>query len=422
MGQMTRLLRATGLLTLSAVLTGVGNFGFNVLVARQGGPEAYGAVAPLLAVAAIATVLTTATTFAVARMVVTSHLAPRPALRRSVRALAPWLALSVALMALAGPIDAYLHLGGPQLVVYAVLFGAAGVASGSPLGVLLGMRRFGLMALLTIFMPVARVAALEVLRLVLSVETAALLASLLAGVLAVALAVLVVMRLPGHAGEPVSGSPGSVAQESLMGSLLAGALWVTWAIPVAFARHVLPPAIAGDLAAVQLLATGVIYLAAPVVTVFYPQIARDATGRSARHGFVATLAVSSVAAAGLIAVGPAVTPRLYGSAFGTPLLLFVALGGSAVAIATCTYVLWASRAAERFTVVTGAAVVLAFVAELAMAPAMSGRAVTLALLPLAGLIAAVTVVAAGVMVHHQARHLDAAARSSACLACLALRS
>lgn len=418
---MRRLLRATLLLTFSSVLAGLGNFAFNILVARQGGAVAYGAVAPLLAVAAVATVLMTATTFAVARMVVATDIGPRAALRRSVRALVPWLALTLALLALAQPLAAYLHLGGPGLVIYALLFGAAGIAAGSPLGVLLGKRRYGLIALVTVAMPVSRVVALEGLQLALPVTDAALLSSLLAGVVTVAAGCMAVLRLPVAAGEAADRSTESIAQETITGSLLAGALWVMWAIPVAIARHVLPPAAAGDFAGVQLIASGVIYLSSPVVTAFYPHIARDVSGRSARQGFVATVSVAGAAALGLVVVGPALTPRLYGSGFSTPSLLFVGLGLSATAIATATYTLWAGRAARRFTGIAAVAVVVSLVAELALAPRFGGLVVPLALLPAVAAGFALIAVTVAVLVHHQARHIDVAARSSACLACLALR-
>ena len=415
-------LRATALLTVASAAAGVGNFGFNVLVARQGGPTAYGAVAPLLAVAAIATVLMTATTFAVARMVVSEGPTPRRALRRSARALAPWLAIAAALLVFAQPLAAYLHLGGPGLVTFAVLFGVAGIAGGAPLGVLLGMRRFGWMAAVMLTMPVSRIAALEVLLGVMPATDAALVASILAAVVTLATAVAAVVWLPAAAGSNEPSAPDSLAQESVVGSLLAGGLWVLWALPVAVSRHVLSPAAAGDLAAVQLMATGVIYLTSPVVTVFFPLIARDGTGRAARTGLLATLGVAATAGLALALLGPAVTPRLYGAAFAPPGLLFGVFGASAIVIAAATYGLWAGRAARRFMRLAAVVVTLAIATELALSVVLGAHTLALAALPAAGLGAALLLTAAGLMLHHQARHLGEAGPSPACLACLALRA
>ena len=410
-------------MTGATLVVGLGNFAFNIVVARQGGPAAYGAVAPLLAVAAVSTVLMTATTFAVARMVVASNADPRRALRGSVRAVIPWLVLSAVLLVFAQPLAAYLHLSGPELVVFAVLFGATSICGGAPVGVLLGMRRYGLVAALMLTVPAARLLAFEVLlSLRLSVATATLIASVLAACVCLAAGVAVVVAMPVGITTVNSRETASLARESVTGALLAGCLWVIWAIPVLAARHVLTPSMAGDFAAVQLVATGVVYLASPVVTVFYPLIAHEASSSSARRGFAVTAVIALVAGLGLILIGPGVSRHVYGSSFASPRLLFGPLAASAAAVAIATYGFWAARAAKRFTKVAAATVACSMVAELAAAEIAGRDVLALAAVPVEGFAAGIFVVGACVLARHSTRHVGVDGYSAACLACLALRT
>ena len=416
----TRVFRATALLSLASVVVGLGNFGFNILVARQGGAAAYGAVAPLLAVAAVTTVLTTAITFTVARMVVAANPEPRRALRRSVRAVIPWLALAAALLSFAQPLAAYLRLESSALVAVAVLFGAASLSSGAPLGVLLGMRRYGLMAAILLVMPVTRVVAFELLSNIQPVTDAALVGSVVGACSVLVVAVISVFAVQRHTAD--SGAPftGSLARESVIGSLLAGCLWVGWVAPVVVARHVLSPALAGDFAAVQLMSTAVIYVTSPVIAVFFPLIAHDPTVLRARTGLAVTSGIGGVSALGLALLGSTLAARLYGPSFAPPQILFWTLGASALCVALATYGLWAARAAQRFTPIAAAVVVCSMLAELAVVVAVGREGLALAALPAAGLAAGVLVVGVGVVAHHQSRH-QRGGYSHACVACLALR-
>lgn len=418
--KVTRVFRATALLSTASVVVGLGNFGFNILVARQGGRASYGAVAPLLAVAAVTTVLTTAITFTVARMVVAANAEPRQALRRSVRAVFPWLALAAALLSFAQPLAAYLRLGSSALVVFAVLFGAASLSSGAPLGVLLGMRRYGLMAAILLVTPVTRVLALEILKNFQPFTDAALVASVVGACSGFAVALVSVLAVQGHTADSEARFTGSLARESIIGSLLAGCLWVGWAAPVVVARHVLSPAMAGDLAAVQLMSTAVIYVTSPVIAVFFPLIAHDPTVRRARSGLAVTAAIGGVATLGLALFGPTLAARLYGPSFAPRQSLFGTLGASALCVSLATYGLWAARAAQRFTSITAAAVVCSMLAEFAVVVAAGREGLALAALPAAGLAAGVLVVGAGVIAHHQSRH-QGGGYSHACVACMALR-
>ncbi|MBV8194350.1 MAG: hypothetical protein JOY80_02360, partial [Candidatus Dormibacteraeota bacterium] len=112
--------RAAGLLIAAAVVTGVGNLGFNVLVARAGGAVDYGTFGALFTLLTIAGVLASATNYTVARRVAKAGALTGELLRRSLLAPWPWMLVTAALLAVSPLLQSYLHLSDPRPVLTTV--------------------------------------------------------------------------------------------------------------------------------------------------------------------------------------------------------------------------------------------------------------------------------------------------------------
>jgi len=129
--------------------------------------------------------------------------------------------------------------------------------------------------------------------------------------------------------------------------MIAGCLWALWTLPVLSARHLLAPSQAGQFAAVQLLAGGILFASAPLVTAFYPTLARGHDRQAVVVGLLGTCGVAGLGAAALGIVGPALVPRLYGSQFHPSAALLICLGISAAATAVGTFLCWVAVARRR---------------------------------------------------------------------------
>ncbi|MEA2647084.1 MAG: hypothetical protein QOE92_2167 [Chloroflexota bacterium] len=328
------------------MVTAVGNLGFNLLVARAGGAEAYGAVAALLGLSALGGFIATGNQYAVARMTATSDASPAALVGRGLRAVSPWLLVAAALLAVTGPAAAYLHLDTALPVAFGVGLFAAIITGSAISGVLVGRRRFRVIAGLSITTMVVRISLGLLFLPGRDAVTYALGLSLAATVSTSLLAAGMVLRGGRIAAEGPArlGRAATLAAEGLIGSLLAGALWATWSLPVAYARHALPAEAAGDFAATQLIAGGLIIVLAPLTMAFFPTIARYRDRRTISAGLGATLAIGLAGAAALALLGPWMIERLYGPGFVTQPTLALAMGISALAVATASYCVWAARA------------------------------------------------------------------------------
>ena len=181
-----------------------------------------------------------------------------------------------------------------------------------------------------------------------------------------------------------------------MGSVLAGALWATWSLPLAYGRHALDAQAAGDFAAIQLVAGGLVLVLSPLTMAFFPTIARYRDRRTISAGLAATVGIGLAGALTLGLVGPWLIARLYGPDFVTSAPLALAMGVSALAVATASYCVWAARAllSHPRALVSGA--VTAIAVEVALGLAVQGSPAWLAASPTLAVAAGAATVAIGV--------------------------
>ncbi|MHB8393883.1 MAG: hypothetical protein ACYDC5_05155 [Candidatus Dormibacteria bacterium] len=346
-----RAARAGVLLVLAGGVTGVLSLLFNVVVARGGGVGAYGAIGPLLMLGTVAGLLATGLQYGVARV---AALNPQPApdlLRMAFRAVLPWVAPTLILALLAWPIAGFLRLSSPLPVLIVNLLAAVSVAGAAVAGLLIGLRRFRVIAGLGVGFAVLRLG----LGFFVGHGEAAVDGSILASVapvlgsLILGLAILLYSRRPsGLADVAVRLSkPDGIQRTGFVGALIAGGLWTIWGVPLLFARHALNSVGAGDFAASQLLAGGIIWVTAPLVTAFYPTIVRHRHRSPILIGALGTLGVALVGLLILTAVGPLLIEKLYGGHFSGSRGLLLMLAISATATACATFACWAALARRR---------------------------------------------------------------------------
>ncbi|MGC2192725.1 MAG: hypothetical protein WA751_10370 [Candidatus Dormiibacterota bacterium] len=285
------------------------------------------------------------------------------------------MTLSLAVLVGAAPLAAYLHIHsvGPVLLT-ALLLGAT-VLAAAPAGLLVGRSRFRAVALIGIGSTLLRLVLGSLLGHGPGTVVGALVASLVPVVLAllVRIALLRIGDRTSASGDPDAlalkpetskGEPGLMLRGGL-GALIAGGLWGIWTLPVLAARHQLNPHQSGEFAAAQLLAGGIIWATAPVVTGFYPTLARGRDHQAALVGLLATAVVAGIGILGLGLLGPSLMPRLYGSEFHPSALLLFDLGISAAVTTVVGFVCWTAVARRHIVwpvlVGLGAGLVLALV-------------------------------------------------------------
>jgi hypothetical protein len=390
------------LLVAAGGVTGVLNLLFNVVVARGGGVSAYGAIGPLLMLGTVAGLLATGLQYGVARVAV---LAPKPApdlVRMAFRSVLPWVLPTLILALLAWPIAGFLHLSSPLPVLVVILLAAVSVAGAAVAGLLIGLRRFRVIAGLGVGFAVLRLglgflvghggAAVDGSVLV---SVVPVLGSLLLG-----LVILLFVRKPTDPADvaPPGVDSGGIQSTGFVGALIAAGLWIIWGVPLLFSRHALNSVAAGDFAASQLLAGGIIWGTAPLVTAFYPTIVRHRHGSPILIGALGTLGVALVGLLILTAVGPLLTTKLYGGHFSGSRGMFLVLGVSAAATACATFACWAALARRRAMRLTPAILGLALLLELGWDGLLGHSGIVLAAGPVlaltvsGGVVAAVTLI------------------------------
>ena len=339
------------LLVVAGGVAGILNFLFNVVVARAGGVGAYGAIGPLLMLCAVAGLLVTGVQYGVARATV---LAPKPAresVRMAFRAVLPWALPTVILGLLAVPIASFLKLSSPLPVLIVTLLSATCVAGAALTGLLIGLRRFRVIAGVVIGSALLRLGLGFLVGHGRDVVTGSILAStlpLVAGVLFYLVVLLHWPRSPDISRLAIRKvEPVELQRTGIVGALIAGAMWTIWGVPVLFARHALSPAEAGDFAASQLLAGGIIWVTAPLVTAFYPTIVRHRYKSPIAIGAIGTLGIALLGLVALTEVAPLLIHKLYGSHFSGSRVLLLVLALSATATACGTYACWAALARSR---------------------------------------------------------------------------
>ncbi|MGC2207430.1 MAG: hypothetical protein WA724_06180 [Candidatus Dormiibacterota bacterium] len=355
------------LLVLAGAVTGILNLLFNVVVARGGGVSAYGAIGTLLMLGTVAGLLATGLGYGVARV---AALEPKPVgelVRMAFRAVLPWATLTLFLALLAVPIAAFLHLSSPLPVLIVTALAAVSVAGAAVSGLLIGLRRFRVIAGLGISFAVLRVGLGLLIGRGGGAVDGSIVASLVPvlGSMLVGLAFLLLWRRStDEARVPkLPPAPVGVGHTGFIGALIAGSAWAIWGLPVLFARHALTAVGAGDFAASQLLAGGIIWLTAPLVTAFYPTIVRHRHGSPITIGGLSTLGIALVGLGAVTVVGPVLIGKLYGSHFSGSRGLLLVLAMSAAATACATFVCWAALARRQAVRLTLAFLGLAILLE-----------------------------------------------------------
>ena len=393
-------IRDAGMLSVVGVVVGLGNLAFNVIVARIAGTEAYGALGSLLALSTVAAFLVVGVQYAVARRVAIGVTHPADLLHVSMRTAARWLAIMLVLSGLAAPLAVYLHLGSPLPALLTVILVGVMSVGAVPMGVATGLRLFGAIAICQLASVFVRLSAGVGLAAVFDPTIAALLATIAASLGLGGSLLLVVLRRPDTAlparVEPVADSQHIVVEGGL-GAVASAGLWTLWSLPLLFARHGLGAAAAGNFAAVQILGSAILFVCTPMITVFHPAIARARNRRMVIVGMTVTATVSTAGVVGLTLLGPSVLHSVYGGGYGASRSLFLALSGSAAAVAMVTYGFWILRALDALFVATGLGIGAALVVTVLLGGLGPASAVLFGVTPVLGSAAGAVVVLATVI-------------------------
>ncbi len=389
------------LLVAAGGLAGILNLLFNVVVARGGGVSAYGAIGPLLMLGTVAGVVATGLQYGVARVAAPTP-GPTPQLvRMAFRAVLPWVLPTGILAGLAWPIAGFLHLSSPLPVLIVSLLAAVSVAGAAVAGLLIGLRRFRVIAALGVGFAVLRLGLGFLVGHGDSAVDRSVLVSLIPvlGSLLFGLAILLHSRRPsGPSGVAVRPfKRDGIQLTGLVEALTAGGLWTIWGMPLLFSRHALNSVAAGDFAASQLLAGGIIWVTAPLVTAFYPTIVRHRHRSPILVGALGTLGVALVGLLILTAAGPLLIGKLYGGYFGGSRGLFLVLAVSATATACGTFACWAALALRQAMRLMLAFVAFAIVLELGWDSLIAHTGPVLAAGPVVALTLSGGVVTAGAL-------------------------
>lgn len=385
-GEIRRAARAGVLLVAAGGVTGVVNLVFNVVVAREGGVSDYGAIGPLLTVVTVVGLLATGFQFGIARHAAVSSKPAWQLLWPSLRSVLPWAGGALVLVVLSWPLAGFLRLHSILPVLLVAALAASGILGAAVSGLLVGLRRFRVIAALGVGAAVLRLA----LGFLVGHGQGAVLLSLVASLAAVvatfagglAFLTLILGRRPAttlQLGPPVDAGP--AGRTGFTGSLIAAALWAAWGLPVLYARHVLSAGAAGDFAATQLVAGALIWGTAPIVTAFFPTIARHRARSAVIFGELATFGVALVGAVVLTGIGPALISRLYGAGFGESRALIAALALSGTITACATFAAWSAVAAKQHVVGVVVALGVAIAIELVWDDTVAHGLLALALAP-----------------------------------------
>ena len=359
--------RSAGLLSIASVVSAVGNLAFHVILARSAGVDAYGATVGLLAFGTIAAHLQSGVQYAVA---------PETALgepigmllRDGAVAVAPWFGVAVVLAFASPAIALFLHIGSVVPVLLALAYAISLVAFGVPAGIFIGRGRFGLFTAYAVVFFGLRFALATWFGWGAGDGRAALAATFLATFISVALAVVVVLRwrTTGDRRHSSNALRKSLAGDSSYGALLSAGLWVTWSLPVFFARHFLSHRAAASFGAAQLLIGGLLFLATPFVSTLYPMIVRHRRTKDVLIGLAATAGVGTLGAIGAALLGPTCLHALYGGRYTASSGEFLFLGLSVTAIGVTTYAVWVSQALRAHRHFVGMGTLAALLAEITL--------------------------------------------------------
>ena len=379
--------KAAGILTVAGLATGLSNLAFNIVVARGSGADRYGGIGTLLSLVTVASFLALGIGYAVARRTAIHELHPRLVLRGAARSMVPWFACLVPLLIAVGPTSDFLRLSSGLPVAIALGVVLTMLVGSLATGVLIGCRRFRLVAGLNMSSALTRVGLGAVLPRFFDATDAALVATLIPVAMVCVGAMLLVVRIsqPAHA---VSEAPPTnrhdavghgLPRDSLAGAIGSMALWAVWAAPLVAARHNLASADSGRFAAAQVLSGSVLFIVAPVTMAFFPTISKHRDGNAVVAGMVISASLALLGSVGLVMFGPLFMTHVYGAQFSTSPWLFLEFGLSATSVAMATFALWASRARygrrSRVTVIALVALALEATAGGVFSPGQGALAV-----------------------------------------------
>jgi O-antigen/teichoic acid export membrane protein len=247
---------------------------------------------------------------------------------------------------------------------------------------LIGARRFAIIAGLSVFAAVLRLALGATLARG-SPVAGSMLASLVPPAAIGLVSTAIVLRSTGghrqspgpsslEPESPQSEYRGYIARQGVIGALLAAGLWGLWSMPLVLARHALSGGSSGDFAGAQVLTSSILFLVTPCITAFYPSVVRHPDRRVILTGLGMISSIAVAGAVGVVVAGPLLMGRVYGSHFAASAGIFVPLGASAVCISIASYLSWVARAVGRYLTVLAISVGVGLIVEFVIGSAMRG--------------------------------------------------
>ncbi len=372
------------LLTLATAAVSVSNLIFSVLIARVAGSRQYSQTGTLLALGTAGGFIAVGAQYAIADRAARFSARPTALLKGALLAVWPWAMLTAMMICVAVPLASYLRLDSPVPLILSFLLFAVVVVNSSVGGILIGHRRFQVLATLMVSAAAIRLALGPLLARGPRAATGALLASVIPVVFIGLIAIVFVLRgtrTGSSAAHSAHRGIRPVTVDGMLGAVLAAGIWGMWNLPLALARHGIGDTEAGDFTAQQLLATGILYSGNALVTVAFPRLARNADMRTAMAGLSATAILLMIGSALLVLLGPFIVPHLYGAHYTGSTSSFLALSISLVAVGAANYVVWMQRAMRQTFLPMALALVVGLVVEAVVGSIGSETPVTLGLGP-----------------------------------------
>jgi O-antigen/teichoic acid export membrane protein len=318
---------------LFAALTyfNVSTFGFHVIVSRVLGPEQYGALGAILALASLSGNGTGAVSAAVTRAVAVGGAATHWQTRRVRRLGLTAAAVALVVVAALSPLlEHYLHLGSPVPVLLFAVLAAATLAGMVPRGVLLGQRRFG---------PVSAALATGVTAKLITGAVLAQVAGMSGAMAGAVLGECVTAALCFRAERQAAGEGTELSVPFRAFSLATGAYWGFWLLTATdtfLARHLLGATVSGLYVAASTAGSIALFLPNNITLAAFPSLAGAAADDRGPPGtfsraFSAAAGLTTVAAGGLALLPGLAVAVLFGSGFrgAAPLLVLLAVSNGA---------------------------------------------------------------------------------------------